>query len=52
MEAGVTLGWATWVGTRGISLGIDHFGESAPGNILMEKFGMTKDALVTAVRAL
>jgi len=52
MEAGVTLGWATWVGTRGVSLGIDHFGESAPGNILMEKFGMTKDALVTAVRAL
>src|SRR3569623_859154 len=52
MEAGVTLGWATWVGTRGVSLGIDHFGESAPGNILMEKFGMTKDALVTAVRAM
>ncbi|HEY4186830.1 MAG TPA: transketolase [Polyangia bacterium] len=52
LEAGVTRGWAEWVGTRGLALGIDHFGESAPGNILMEKFGMTKDALVTAVRAL
>ena len=52
IEAGVTLGWSRWVGVRGLALGIDHFGESAPGNILMEKFGMTKDALVTAVRAL
>jgi transketolase len=52
IEAGATLGWDKWVGTRGRALGIDHFGESAPGNVVMEKFGMTKDAVVAAARAL
>jgi transketolase len=52
IEAGVTLGWSKWVGDRGLALGIDHFGESAPGNALFEKFGMTKDAVVAAVRGL
>jgi transketolase len=52
IEAGVTLGWQKWVGERGRTLGIDHFGESAPGNLLFEKFGMTKDAIVTTVRSL
>jgi len=52
IEAGVTLGWSKWVGDRGRALGIDHFGESAPGNLLFEKFGMTKDAIVTTVRGL
>ena len=52
MEAGVTLGWQKWVGSKGRALGIDRFGESAPGNIVMENMGMTKDAIVTAVKAL
>jgi transketolase len=52
IEAGVTMGWARWVGVRGVALGIDHFGESAPGPLVMESFGMTKDAVVTAVRGL
>ena len=52
IEAGVTHGWHRWVGDRGRALGIDHFGASAPGNTLMEKFGMTKDAVLAAARAL
>jgi transketolase len=52
IEAGVTSGWTRWVGTGGIALGIDHFGASAPGDVLMEKFGMTKAKVVEAVRAL
>ena len=31
IEAGVTLGWERWVGDAGRSVGIDHFGASAPG---------------------
>ncbi|MES1210144.1 MAG: transketolase, partial [Pseudomonadota bacterium] len=52
IEAGVTLGWHKWVGDQGRALGIDHFGASAPGNTLMEKFGMTKEAVVAAARDL
>ncbi|MEO5768245.1 MAG: transketolase [Polyangia bacterium] len=52
IEAGVTLGWQKWVGTRGKALGIDRFGDSAPGNVVMEKLGMTKDAVVAAARGL
>jgi transketolase len=52
MEAGVTLGWHRWVGDRGIALGIDRFGASAPGNTLMEKFGITAKHFVEAARSL
>merc|ERR1712187_779483 len=40
MEAGVTGLWYKYADTV---VGIDHFGESAPGNVIMEKLGMTAD---------
>ena len=43
IEAGATLGWRRWVGERGRVLGIDHFGASAPYEVLYEKFGLTAD---------
>ncbi len=49
IEAGVTLGWHRWVGDKGVALGIDRFGASAPGDLVLEKLGMTADAIVTAV---
>ena len=52
IEAGVTLGWERWVGSEGHAVVIDHFGESAPGPILMEKFGMNAKSVVEAARAL
>jgi transketolase len=52
IEAGVTSGWRQWVGDRGRTIGIDRFGESAPGNTVMEKLGITKDAVIAAVREL
>jgi transketolase len=33
-------------------VGIDRFGASAPGNVVMEAFGITKAAVIAAVRAL
>ncbi|MGB3614902.1 MAG: transketolase C-terminal domain-containing protein, partial [Elainellaceae cyanobacterium] len=35
VEAGTTFGWCRYVGSAGASIGIDHFGASAPGNICM-----------------
>jgi transketolase len=52
IEAGVTFGWRTFVGSRGRMVGIDRYGASAPGNVVMEAFGITKAAVIAAARAL
>jgi transketolase len=39
VEAGATLGWWKYVGLDGDVLGIDRFGASAPGPVVLEKFG-------------
>jgi transketolase len=52
IEAGVTLGWERWIGSEGKAVGIDHFGASAPGPTLMEKFGITSKSVVDAVKSL
>jgi transketolase len=50
IEAGVTDLWWKYVGTEGKALGIDRFGISAPGNVVMKELGMTKDHVVAAAR--
>ncbi|MEM1020989.1 MAG: transketolase, partial [Pseudomonadota bacterium] len=35
----------------GLNIGIDTFGASAPGGVLMEHFGFSVDAVVEAVKA-
>ncbi|MDF1798240.1 MAG: transketolase [Planctomycetota bacterium] len=52
VEAGATFGWERWTGGAGINLGIDRFGASAPGGLVLERLGMTADAIETAVRKL
>jgi len=52
VEAATTFGWERWVGTGGHAVGVDHFGASAPAEVLYEKFGITVDALVEAARKL
>jgi transketolase len=49
IEAGVTGLWWKYVGTNGKVLGIDRFGMSAPGNIVMKELGMTADAVKAAL---
>jgi transketolase len=41
VEAGSTQGWCKYVGDEGAVLGVDHFGASAPGDIVMRKYGFT-----------
>jgi len=48
IEAGVTGLWWKYVGTQGKILGIDRFGMSAPGNMVMKELGMTKDHIIAA----
>ena len=49
VEAGVTFGWREHVGTRGAVVGLERYGASAPGEVLLEKLGFTVDAVVAAV---
>ena len=52
IEAGVTMGWREWVGDRGIAIGIDRYGASAPGELVLEKLGISSAAVVDAVKRL
>ncbi|MES2304829.1 MAG: transketolase [Gemmatimonadota bacterium] len=52
IEAATTFGWMQFVGTRGISIGINHFGASAPAETLFKEFGFTADHVAQAVRSL
>jgi transketolase len=49
VEAGVTDYWRKYVGLDGAVVGIDRFGESAPGPELFDYFGITADAVLAAV---
>jgi transketolase len=52
IEAGTTLGWHKYIGAGGEAIGIDHFGASAPGKVLLEKFGFTPENIIRRVKAL
>ncbi|MDD7465875.1 MAG: transketolase [Actinomycetaceae bacterium] len=48
VEAGVSLPWKALAGEAGQCVGIDHFGESASGGRLMEKYGITPERVTAA----
>ncbi len=54
VEAGITDFWRKYVGAlddrRGAVVGIDRFGESAPGGVLFKHFGFTVENVVATVR--
>jgi transketolase len=50
VEPGSSMSWWKWVGSDGDVLGLDHFGASAPGTTVLEKFGFTADNIVSRAR--
>ena len=48
VEAGVTMGWERYVGSRGVSVGVDRFGASAPGERVLSELGITPENVVNA----
>jgi transketolase len=52
IEAACTLGWHRWIGDRGVALGLDRFGASGPGPVLIKQFGLTPDNVVRAATSL
>jgi transketolase len=51
IEAGTTLGWQRYVGERGLAIGLDRFGASAPAEDLFKRFGFTAEAIVPRILA-
>jgi len=52
IEAGVTMGWQKYVGEAGGSIGVDRFGASAPGEVVMREYGFTVDHVVEFAQGL
>ena len=48
VEAGATLGWERYVGDAGEIVGIDRFGASAPGDVVLREYGFTVENVVSA----
>jgi len=46
LEAAIPLGWERYVGLGGVVIGVPHFGTSAPGKVIYEKFGLTAQRMV------
>jgi transketolase len=51
VEAAIAQGWREIVGDAGEIVSIEHFGASAAGALLMEKFGFTRDHVVAAAHS-
>ncbi|MBA8794261.1 transketolase [Friedmanniella endophytica] len=50
VEAGVSQGWRDVVGDAGRIISIEHYGASAAGALLFEKFGFSADTVAAAAR--
>ena len=50
IEAGVPYGWSRYTGNENNAIGITTFGASAPGDLLMEKYGFTVENVIAKVK--
>lgn len=50
VEAGIAMGWAKYVGAKGRSVSLEHYGASGKGTLLFKQFGITADAVVAAAK--
>ena len=50
IEAGITLGWEHYTGLNGLNIGINTFGESAPGGDVAAHFGITPEKVVDKIQ--
>jgi transketolase len=52
VEAGVPMGWERWVGEKGVLIGIDRFGASAPAETVYRELGLTVENIVARALSL
>jgi len=51
VEAASPFGWERYVGASGAIIGIDRFGASAPGDVVLSRLGFTVDNVVETAKA-
>jgi transketolase len=49
IEAGRTQPWLSLIGDRGLAIGVDRFGASAPDKVIADKFGLTTAAVAQQI---
>ena len=52
IEAGVTMGWERYIGDKGMAIGVDTFGASAPYQVIYREYGLTAEAMAAAAESL
>ncbi|KAL5709283.1 transketolase [Ranunculus cassubicifolius] len=52
IEATSTFGWGKFIGSKGIAIGIDNFGASAPAPKIYKEYGNTVEAVIAAAKKL
>jgi transketolase len=52
VEAGATLGWWKYVGLDGDVVGVDRFGASAPGKIVLKELGFSAENVAARAKKL
>ncbi|HDT11637.1 MAG TPA: transketolase, partial [bacterium] len=52
IEAGSSFGWDKYAGNNGIIMGVDRFGESAPGGTVLDKFGYNVENIIKTVKGI
>jgi len=50
IEAGISDGWQKYIGSNGLSIGLNHYGASAPGKELATEFGFTTELVEQKIR--
>ena len=50
VEAGITMGWERYTGLGGLNIGINTFGQSAPGKEVAQHFGITPETVAECIR--
>ena len=51
IEAGITMGWHKYTGSNGLNIGIDRYGESAPGEDVADYLEMSLDKIVDKIKS-
>jgi transketolase len=50
IELGVSFGWERYVGQGGLAIALDHYGASAPAEVLLERYGFQASAIAERVQ--
>jgi transketolase len=51
IEAGITQGWQKYTGKNGLNIGINRYGESAPGKVVAKHLGMSVENVAEKIRS-